>query len=142
MTEFDKREDGTLSEKGEEQMKKLQFEYISFVFKTMAEITPEQLADMVYNVDWHRNEDLINKVNAIYQKLMSLEMPIDTSEHSRGFGMELVGRVWNSIEHAVAQEKENLIRMSVGKKEYRDITLADVVRTIKQLPVLSPIQEK
>lgn len=132
MTELDKREDGTLSEKGEEQMRKLQFEYISFVYKIMAELSPDELSDMIFNEKWYLSENLVSKVNAIYQKLISLEMPIDTSEHSSAFGVELISRVWKMVESAVLQEKENLIRISVGKKEYRDVTLKDVITKIQE----------
>ena len=132
MAEFDKREDGTLSEKGEEQMKTKQFEYISFVYKTMAEMTPEDLADMIFNEKWYLNESLIKRVNGIYQKLVALEMPLDTSEHSSSFGIELLNRVWKSVEMSVANAKETLIQVSVGNKDYRDITLKDVLGAINK----------
>jgi hypothetical protein len=132
MAEFDKREDGTLSEKGEEQMKAMQFEYISFVYKTMAEMTPEDLADMIFNEKWYLNENLIKRVNGIYQKLIALEMPLDTSEHSSSFGIELLNRVWKSVEMSVANAKETLIQVSVGNKDYRDITLKDVLGAINK----------
>jgi len=133
MAEFDKKEDGSLSQKGEEQMKALQFEYISFVYKTMAELTPAELADMIFNEKWYLSENLISKVNGIYQKLVELEMPLDTSEYSRSFGMEIIGRVWNSVEASVMNVKETLIQTSVGKKEYRDITLKDLIENIKKI---------
>lgn len=129
MAEFDKREDGTLSEKGEEQMKAMQFEYISFVYKTMAEMTPEDLADMIFNEKWYLNENLIKRVNGIYQKLITIEMPLDTSEHSSSFGIELLNRVWKSVETSVLNAKETLIQKSIGK-DYRDITLKDVIGAI------------
>jgi len=132
MADFDKREDGTLSEKGEEQMRALQFEYISFVYKTMAELTPEDLSDMIFNEKWYLSPVLVEKVNGIYQKLISLEMPLDTSEHSSTFGIEILNRVWKSVEVSVLNAKETLIQTSIGNKDYRDITLKDVLAKIKE----------
>lgn len=132
MAEFDKREDGTLSEKGEEQMKALQFEYIAFVYKTMAELTPAELADMIFNEKWYLSPILVAKVNGIYQKLIALEMPLDTSQHSSTFGVEILNRVWKSVETSVLNAKDTLIQKSVGNKDYRDITLKDIITAINK----------